>query len=192
MKNVTKALIDKKFITFAVMITALVGIVMQSHAKPATDGILLITEKNQTMSKLLENRGAMQDTITFLHEHISETAVFDMSMSNETMPEGAPQQSIQMSKADYINSFIQGTHFVDDYKVSIKTVDVQVSNDPTIAISKEVMTEEGVSLNPYNLREEGKPFVSTTNCTTTHKIDGDKAIAVKAECHTNTSFLTGV
>lgn len=192
MKNVTKALIDTKFITFAVMLTALVSLTIQSHAKPATDGILLITEKHQEMSDLLTNRSAMQDTVAFLHEHISETAVFNMSMSNETLPEGAPQQNIQMSKTDYINSFIQGAHFVDDYKVSIKTVDVQVSNDPTIAISKEVMTEEGVSLNPYNLREEGKPFVSTTSCTTTHKIDGDKAIALKAECHTNTSFLTGV
>lgn len=173
-------------ITFALIL----GSTLQTNAKPAPNSITLITEKNQTMSALLENRSEMQETIAFMHEHISENAVFEMSMSNETMPADMQGQNIKMDKADYINSFIQGTHFVDQYKVSIKTVDVQPSKDNKTAISKEIMIEEGLILNPRNLQEEGKPFISTTSCTTLHQLDGEKAISVKAQCHTDTSFLT--
>lgn len=184
--NKAKTMMNRSLIfTIAIIF----GSTLQTNANPAPDSITLITEKNQTMSSLLENRTNMQETIAFMHEHISENAVFDMSMSNETLPSDMPSQNIQMSKSDYINSFIQGTHFVDDYKVTIKTIDVQLANDNKTAISKEIMTEEGVSLNPLNLKEEGKPFISTTSCTTLHKLDGEKAISVKAQCHTDTSFL---
>jgi hypothetical protein len=185
--NKAKTMMNRSLI---ITLALILGSALQTNANPAPDSITLITEKNQTMSALLENRARMQETIAFMHEHISENAVFEMSMSNETMPKDAQGQNIQMSKADYINSFIQGAHFVDHYKVSIKTIDVQLSNDNKTAVSKEIMTEEGVSLNPNNLQEEGKPFISTTSCTTLHQLDGEKAISLKAQCHTDTSFLT--
>lgn len=185
--NKAKTMINRS-ILFTIAI--ILGSSLNTNANPAPDTITLITEKNQTMSALLENRAAMQETIAFMHEHISENAVFEMSISNETMPADTQGQNIKMDKADYINSFIQGSHFVDKYKVSIKTVDVQPSQDNKTAISKEIMTEEGIILNPYNLQEKGKPFISTTSCTTLHQLDGKKAISVKAQCHTDTSFLT--
>lgn len=184
--------IMKKSALFTAIVVIGVFIQVNSHisAKTSPDFTSLIKKQNDTMSALLENRSAIQDTIAFLHEHISENAVFEMSMSNETMPKEMLNKSIKMDKTAYINSFIQGTHLIDKYKVSIKTLDVQISPDSKTAISKEIMTEEGVSLNPYNLQEEGKPFISTTSCTTIHKLDNGKAISVKAKCHTDMSFLT--
>lgn len=182
--------ITHRSLFFALII--LIGTSIHSNARQTPDSITLITEKNQTLSELLENRAAIQETIAFMHNHISENAVFEMSMNNETMPKDIPNQNIKMDKVDYINSFIQGAHFVDEYKVSIKTIAVEPSDDQKTAISKEIMTEEGVILNPHNLQEEGKPFISTTSCTTLHQLEGGKAISVKAQCHTDTSFLNAV
>lgn len=183
----------KKSALFTLM--AITGFIIQANAhhlnaKTAPDLTTLIKEQNDTMSELLENKTSIQDAITFLHEHISNDAVFEVSMNNETMPKEMLGQSIKMDKAAYINSFIQGTHLIENYKVSIKTLDIKISNDNKTAISQEIMTEEGLSLNPYNLQEKGKPFISTTSCTTLHKLDGEKAISIKGKCHTDMSFLT--
>jgi len=165
---------------------------IQTNATTPPNYMALIEEKNEKMSALLENRAQINDTVTFLHEHISEQAVFDMSMSNATMPKDAPQANIQMSKADYINSFIQGTHYVEDYHIDIKTVEVQPTNGGNSVMSKEIMTEQGVAMNPNDIKDPGKAFISTTKCVTIHEIKDEKAVSVRAKCHTDTSFLNAV
>ncbi|NCO02657.1 MAG: hypothetical protein GW903_00515 [Alphaproteobacteria bacterium] len=179
-------------LTIVTLIGLTIGSSLQTQASTAPDYLALISEKNKTMSSLLEDRSNMQETITFLHQHISETATFEMSMSNTTMPKDMLQQNIKMSKADYINTFIHGTHYVDDYEVSIETIAVQPANDGKSVISQEIMTEQGVALNPNDVKEAGKAFISTTKCITTHKIEGEKAVAVDAKCHTNTSFVNDI
>ncbi len=163
-----------------------------THADTPPNYRALIETKNNTMSELLENRAKINDTVTFLHEHISDQALFDMSMSNATMPKDMPQQNIQMSKADYINSFIQGTHFIENYNVTIETVEVQPTGDGKNVVSKEIMTEQGLAMNPNDIKESGKAFISTTKCVTMHEIKNEKAVSIRAKCHTDTSFLNAV
>ncbi len=151
----------------------------------------LIIEKNKQMANLLKARDARK-TIDFLHSHVSEQAQFNMIFSNSFMPETAQGQSMTMNKESYIKSFIDGLHYVDNYNINIQTKNIEISENGKMAMSEEVMTEEGVMLNPHKAGDEGVPFLSKTTCHTLYALKGDKILAEKAECLTQTGKINAI
>lgn len=170
------------------LIIALVFILSTSFIAQASQQRItdrLILEKNQQMQSLLQQRDPRK-TIDFLHSHISEEAVFQISFENSTMAKSVAQQSFQMDKKGYINSFIQGLHYVDQYNVKIDTKNIQISKNGKTATVEETIIEEGVMLDPNNILGAGIPFISKTSCKMIYGLNNGIVQSDKAECHTQT------
>lgn len=147
----------------------------------------MVAEKYSKLEKLLNEHAEYEKLIHFLHDHISEDAVFRVTVTNPAMPQPADEQLLELGKSDYINSYIQGTHYIDRYEMNINTIDFKHTTDG--AISLEVMTERGLMADPANPSPaRGRPFISRTTCRTHHKIEDKKLIATASECHTDVSF----
>jgi hypothetical protein len=151
----------------------------------------LIVEKNQQMEQLLEKRDP-KETINFLHSRINDRAIFKIEVSNPTLPAQAGTRNFEMDKKDYINSFINGLHYVDQYNVTINTLDIQISPDQKSAVVSEKMTEEGVMLNAQAPQKAGIPFSSTTKCQTTYIINNGVMQSDNALCKTQTAELSAI
>lgn len=151
----------------------------------------LILEKNKEMQALLQKRDPKQ-TIDFLHSHVSESAVFKVSFENTTLPKNMAQQNFEMDKAGYINSFLQGLHYVDEYNIKIDTKNIEIADNGQTAIVEESITEEGVMLNPDNVLATGIPFISNTSCKTIYTIANGVIQSDKAQCHTQTGEASAI
>lgn len=176
------------------LIIALVFILSTSFIAKASQQKItdqLILEKNQQMQSLLQQRDPRK-TIDFLHSHISEEAVFQVSFENTTMPKAQAQQRFQMDKTSYINSFIQGLHYVDQYNVKINTQNIQISQNGKTAVVEETIVEEGVMLDPNNLLGAGMPFISRTSCKMIYGLRNGVVQSDKAECHTQTGETSAI
>ena len=154
-----------------------------SHAQEDTDVIshMLIVEKNQEMERLLQKRDP-KETIDFLHAHVKEDAVFNIELDNPTFTKETGQKSVKIDKTAYINSFIQGLHYVDDYKVKIDTKNIKISDNKKSAVVTETMTEDGVITH----EKTRIPFNSQTTCTTTYSMNEGVITSDTASCKTST------
>lgn len=169
-------------------------IILNPSLSDASDSVItkdLIVEKNEKMEELLTKREP-RETIQFLHNHIDEQAVFNIEMNNPTMPAAQTTNQFQMNKQDYINSFITGMHYVDDYRVSIKTQSIDIAADQKTAIVHEVMLEEGTMLNAQDPLKAGLPFSSKTNCTTRYTIQNGQMKSDQASCQTSTAEINTI
>lgn len=164
---------------------------LSAHAGESIITHTLIVEKNQQMEETLKNRDPIK-TIDFLHNNISEDADFNIQVNNPTAPATQNKQSFKMGKADYINSFIDGMHYVDNYNVDIQTTKIDISSDQKTATVIEIMTEEGTILNAQNLNNPGMPFLSKTTCTTLYKIESGKMQSNQAFCKTQTGKINTI
>jgi len=176
------------------LIIALVFILSTSFIAKASQHKItnqLIIAKNKQMQSLLQQRDPRK-TIDFLHSHVSEQAIFQVSFENTTMPTGNTQQQFQMDKASYINSFIQGLHYVDQYNVQIDTKNIQISQNGKTAIVEEIIIEEGVMLDPNNVLGSGMPFISKTSCKMVYGLNKGVVQSDKAECHTQTGETSSI
>lgn len=173
----------RKLIAFIAVATAFISTPTSANSVKITDG--LIEAKNDQMANILTVRNPQQ-TMNFLHYHISDEAVFQVSFENPFLPEGVDQKPMEMDKVSYIKTFIDGLHYVDSYKVDINTDVLQISEDGSAALVEEVMTEQGVMLNPNNLNMKGIPFVSQTTCQTYYTLNNGVVQSNKAQCKTET------
>jgi hypothetical protein len=176
------------------LLIAVIFCISNSLSVNANENIItqnLIVEKNQQMEDTLQKRDP-KATITFLHNNICDNATFNIQVNNPTLDVSQANQSFQMNKVDYINSFITGMHYVDQYDVSIETTNINISSDKKTATVIEVMTEEGVILNAQNLNNPGMPFLSTTTCTTTYKINAGQMQSDQAFCKTQTGAINTI
>ncbi len=150
----------------------------------------LIKAKNATIETLLNDKARKIEAAQFLHDHISNDATFTLSVNNPALAD--KKQSFEMNKADYINTYIQGTNFVDNYAVHINTVKMQAADSAEKAYSVEIMTERGTMIDPATA-EKGRDFVSTTTCRTLNSLSDDNTVISEgSECHTEISFEESV
>lgn len=145
----------------------------------------MIDEKYAQLEKALNSRDSYQETIKVLHSHISDDATFRLTVTNPTLAESSKSPVMEMNKQDYINTYIQGTHYVADYQMDIATSGFQYDPDRNKAFTLDIMTERGTMPNELN---EGKPFVSRTTCRTAHELREGQLVATASECHTDISF----
>lgn len=151
----------------------------------------LIVEKNREMQTLLELRNPHK-TMDFLHEHINDDARFKIKFHNPSLAPQDQKKSFVMNKADYINSFIQGLNYVDNYAVEIETKNIEISEGGKKAVAEEVIIEEGTMLNPNNLLDEGFPFLSKTTCMIEYGLYQGVLKSSKASCFTQTGEVSTI
>jgi hypothetical protein len=151
----------------------------------------LIIDKNNQMATLLQARDARK-TIDFLHSHVSEQAKFQIRFKNAFMPETSSGQNMVLNKETYIKSFIDGLHYVDNYNIEIETTSVEISDNGQMAMSEEIMIEEGIMLNPAQPLAEGVPFLSKTTCHTLYTLENDIIQSQKANCYTETGKISTI
>ncbi|NCC21151.1 MAG: hypothetical protein EOM26_01665 [Alphaproteobacteria bacterium] len=148
----------------------------------------MVAEKNAEMEVILNKEGQKLAAIRFLHRHISDDAQFKLTVNNPAMPTASADRTIEMDKESYINTFIQGTNYIDRYQFSIDTLDTKPLPGGAEAITEEILTERGVMLNPLNLNAPGRNFVSRTRCQTRHAVENGELISRGGECHTEVAF----
>lgn len=164
---------------------------LSAHADANLITQTLIVEKNQQLEETLKKRDAIE-TINFLHSNISDDATFQIEVNNLTREAISANHNFQMNKKDYINSFINGMHYIDEYDVSIKTTNIDIAPNQKTAIVTEVMIEEGVILNAQNLNNPGMPFLTKTTCSTTYTINVGQMQSNKALCQTQTGEINAI
>lgn len=179
-----------RFIAIVILLSmSTISPIAEASQQKITDKLIL--EKNQQMASLLKARDAYK-TISFLHSHISEDATFQISFQNTSMPAEHQKNSMLMDKEAYINSFIQGLHYVDKYDIDIETADIEITEDGESATAKEVIVEEGVMLNPQDPLETGIPFLSTTTCHISYGLKDGLVQSEKARCHTESGEVNTI
>lgn len=148
----------------------------------------MIAEKNKAMITAMNANKQEIPAVKFLHNYISDDAEFEIKVNNTTAPKSVQNQTIEMNKTEYINSYIQGTDLIDNYNFDIKTLDTKYLPEKDIFVSNEILTETGTALNPYNLSEKGRDFISKTKCSTFHRLREGKLISIGANCKTDVSY----
>ena len=147
-----------------------------------------ITLKYQIMRESLNDRSNRQAAIAFLDSHVSTKGRFIFHTHNTIAPTSEQKQKFVLDKTRYIQSFIDGTNFIDNYSITIDVHEVSIEEDGLQATSQETITERGIALNPFNMLEDGKAFIAITTCTTRHVLQDDKAVSDTADCRTTTSL----
>jgi hypothetical protein len=175
-----------RLFAFAVFLSIL-GFSAQSFASDELETKALIAQKNLEMKQILNQDKRTLAAINYLHKHISEDARFRLTVNNPVLPID-PGQTFEVNKETYINTYIQGTNFIDQYQFDIKTVSVEIDPATNEAVTEDILTESGVMLNPYNLNAPGKPFVSRTRCKTVQAVVEGALVSKGGACHTEVSF----
>ena len=157
-----------------------------AHAEEVKITNQLIQAQNNEMEEVLTTRDPKK-TINFLHSHIDDAAIYQIQVNNPYLPNNKQHHEMNMNKEAYIKTFIDGLHYVDSYDVEITTENIEISSNGQAALAKQVMTEEGVMLNPHNLSDTGIPFVSKTTCQIYYTINEGHIQSNKAKCSTQTS-----
>jgi hypothetical protein len=153
----------------------------------------MVAAQNDAMAQALNQREDRAQAMRFLHEAISADAQFHLTVVNPTLPAANQGQAFTMNKEDYINSYIQGTNYIADYKMEIQTIGFTFDAQSGEATSVEILTERGTALDPHTLAaDSGKPFVSTTTCKTRHSLDGEKLVSKSSDCRTEVSFEASI
>ena len=163
-------------------------ILVQVNAVMADSGVItqdMVQNKYQNMEKVLNNRSDYAQVVNFLHQHISEDAQFRLTVTNPTAPGADKSPVMEMDKKDYINSYLQGPQFIEDYSLQIETSGFEYNQQNGRATTLDIMTERGVMMSDLN---DGKPFVSRTLCRTQHGLVESKVVSLASECHTDISF----
>ncbi len=145
----------------------------------------MVADKYTKLEKLLNDRSSYTEKIKFLHNHISEDALFRLTVTNPTAAQSGKSPVMEMNKQDYINTYIQGPRFVDNYQMDIKTTGFEYNREKHHAFSLDVITESGTMMSKMN---DGKAFVSRTTCRTRHEMQQNTLVATASECHTAISF----
>ena len=119
------------------------------------------------MEDVLQNRQNPQELINFMHDFISEEASFRVAVQNPTMKDQNSRAEFEISKADYINSFLQGARFIEAYDVEVRDIKVLDQTDELIWV-EHVMIERGVMKDPKSLKKAGQNFTTKTICRSQH------------------------
>lgn len=151
-----------------------------------------IKEDNKTFSKILNAKSDLETLLKFLHEKIDSDAKITMKINN---PETKDADTIEMnlSKADYINSFLYGPRQVKSYKAEIKTLKVDIDSNAETIKTKDMITESGIMLNPHDYQDKGRPFTSYTSCQSEHTVleSGDIKLT-NSQCQTDIRYEEAV
>jgi len=148
----------------------------------------MVAQKYSQLEKVLNNRADYMSAVKFLHTHISDDAKIRVTVSNPVANNAAKSPAMEMSKEAYINTYLQGTQFVEGYQMDIEMAGFEYDPQSQSAATLEIMTERG-EVKGLN---ESKAFVSKTMCRTEHKLQGDAVVAMASQCHTDISFEENV
>lgn len=146
-----------------------------------------ITQYHGTFENLINNPETRQDFIIHLHNHIHHDAVFNNAVTSADNPMHLASSPQTLDKADYINSYIEGTNYIQDYALNIELVSISYGQSGTIK-AEEIFYESGQTLNPLEMDKEGQNFISTTRCTSLYHIENDQPMKTGATCHTQIHY----
>jgi len=138
----------------------------------------------QRIEHALNDRNDPLKKVNVLHDSIVEDAIFKVTVKNPVLTPAQNATELQLNKEEYINSFLIGARYVKDYNVNIDLKSVNHNADKHI-VSNVAFEETGSVLDPRNLGNNGKPFISKTICTFNHA--SDLKIS-SSSCKTDVSF----
>jgi len=177
-----------KFTMFTLIFTALFTVSQTCQSAEDTHtNKQHVQQKFDKLEMLLSDKKDPQKAIKVFNSLIAENAVFEVTSENAATPDFSVKTPVKLDKTQYINSFIQGTAFVDNYSIDINVKSVQTGAKGKL-VSKTVITERGELKDIRNFSAPGKPFISKTSCDIQHD-ETEKAMQINgATCHTSVSY----
>lgn len=183
--------IKTRKIQLALFITISVGLCAYGHASAHQnneDGFATTIETHYKKFETMLNTQATPETmIEFLHNAIDNNAKIHMVISNHDTA-NTDKTEIEISKADYINSYLYGPRQIGNYHADVKVSDIKINKQNKTASATETLTETGYVQNPKNYEDKGDEFTSQTVCTSHYSFDKNQAPVLKASnCKTDIS-----
>jgi len=177
-----------KFTMFTLIFTLLLTLSQPGQsAEEANVDQQEVQQKFDTLEVLLSGKKDPQKAIKIFNSLITENAVFEVTSENAATPDYSVNKPVKLDKTQYINSFIQGTAFIDNYSIDIKVKSIQSEPDGKL-VSKTVMTERGELKDIRNFSAPGKPFISRTACDIEYNGRKKELQIEGATCHTSVSY----
>lgn len=174
----------KHIAAFTILGTAL-GVSLASAKEPAQiDKAEEIKSYYAAFENILNEKGNPEKLMDFLHKSVSQDAKFSLEVHNPDQNQAAPDMILD--KAEYINSYLYGPRQIRNYKVQIKTMNVEWDEKAQAGTSKEIFLERGLTINPKDpLHSRGRAFTSQTSCTSVHGLnDQDQLVVKNSACKT--------
>lgn len=128
-----------------------------------------ILQSKENLEDLLSHKEKINDLSAFLHTAIDKDAAI-MVQTIEPGAGNAAPKTIELSKTDYINSYVYGPRAIKDYRVDIQITDFEFDAQNNVVKTHEVMTESGTKLDPWNYKAPGVQFTSKTKCTSSYSL----------------------
>jgi len=143
-----------------------------------------VKDKNKVFVQILNAKSSPEDLLKFMHDSVDEDAVIKMTVNDPEQK--VPQMTFQLSKADYINSYLYGPRQIKNYHADLKTTNVEYDHLSHTIKAKETLIESGITQDPHNHRNTGRNFTSQTICDVEHGINKADGITLKSsECETH-------
>lgn len=173
-------------------LTVLIASLNLGNASQAKDYKDVTLEKFAKMESALNDRQDYKGTIDFLHTYIDENAVLEMKFDNPTLPKAIQGQVIEMSKADYINSFVMGTSNIDQYEITIENRSIEFDVDRKTVRTINTFVESGQVVQISKPSKQPEPFNSITTCLYEHKFENNDLTLIRAECETKVGLMQDI
>ncbi len=173
------------FQRFFIITAVLGGLLISSDAfcktpEEAVEETLIQSKKN--LEDLLTHKEKLDDLSAFLDSSIDQ----DVAIIIQTIEPGAgsPSPEVELSKADYINSYVYGPRAIKDYLVDIEITDFEYNASQNVATTQEIMTESGLRLDPWDHKAPGIQFTSKTKCVSSYTLEAQTPKLASSDCKT--------
>lgn len=141
-----------------------------------------VSQTLKTMENVLNARQARENVAIFLHDYLQDDAVWQL---NVQALDTRTEERFTIGKAEYIDSYLSGTDYIEDYHASLELVGLSVSEDGRSAISHERMTETGLVRASRDLTTRPRRFISTTTCKTALTLEEGAPVSHGGTCRTD-------
>lgn len=164
-------------------------IITTSHVQAQADISVGIAQNFDRMEHALNNANQPLEKINILHDMIKDDATIKVKVNNPVLSPSENAAELTLDKEAYINSFVIGGRYVNNYNAEIQTLAVKAADNKDEAVSVITLKETGAILDPHNLEKRGKLFISTTQCQSIH---GANLQITSSNCKTDVSFVSEI
>ncbi|MFK7840231.1 MAG: hypothetical protein AB8B83_07860 [Bdellovibrionales bacterium] len=155
------------------------------------DAISQVKSNNAEFSQILNAKLDPEVLLDFMHDKIADDAKITISVKDPKNKD-AGEIEVKLTKTDYINSYLYGPRQVKDYRADIKTMDIEVDEKTNTLKAKEILTESGIMLNPFDYQDPGVPYTSYTSCEAEYKIESGEPTLQQTTCNTQIAYQESV
>lgn len=148
-------------------------ILTASHAHATNIEAKTVTDNYLKQVNAFEQLLIEKEKPQVISEFMNDTIDNDVKIQVEVIDKKNTPKKLNISKKDYINSYIYGAYAVKDYNISITVDKVAFDPETQTLLAAETTVESGTKLNPWNAKEKGVDFTTKTTCYSFYTVTDD-------------------